>query len=364
MRLGERLKQVVVANFIEIARDEEGNAGQATKKGVPASAHGVAYNDSSEQAAATQAVGTISSGVNGVGDRSVTPVTPVTPVTAALSMTTPTLPSPSPEVIPAADLTTESHRIPDITQWFEGADPAMASEYAGILASDGTPDFERLFQNADLAAVSCSADEAIKILADMPADLPMRVRRITARATVDRLSQSNPTALNDIISDASQKMVRVARLAERTGERAGVFQTAITTEIDALEAQIAERRASLATLEERQQSVQKACRARMAELNNVVLFFDHPDVSGAAGASSPMPATISSGMEPAGSSPEDSEEIPPFLRDDAVRRMLGIRENGVGLPSSEDDAESAASPTRRAGAGRRRVAASAGSADE
>lgn len=343
MRLGERLKQVVAANFIEISRDE------ATEAATAAAAAGVVPTPESPSTGPDKA----NHGYTNSADAVV--VAPVSGVVGgATAEAAPVGEAPGPAVVVKAVV---DHDVAaDVARWFEGRN-TLAVEYAGVLASDGAPDFDRLFQNADLPPVSCSADEAVKILAEMPGELPMRVRRITARATVDRLSQASPEALQDILSDASLKMVKVARLVEKTAERAGELKQGVEEEIAALEAEIARRRAVLAQVDERQEQVRKACRTRMGELNDVVLFFDHPDVA-AAKEAVPVPQVEES------ASPQD--ELPPFMRDDSVMRMLGIRGGkdigGEAVAETAPD-ERTAAESRRSGAGRRKTAVGASAED-
>src|SRR5262245_11820146 len=82
--------------------------------------------------------------------------------------------SPSPEVLPPAE--TAPHA------WAE-QDP---TEFIG---ADGAVDFDRMFAGANLPHVGFTAEQVAKVLAALPNDLPMQVKRLTLKATLEAVDR-------------------------------------------------------------------------------------------------------------------------------------------------------------------------------
>jgi len=245
-------------------------------------------------------------------------------------------------VEPTIEMTTDAiAEAPPVETPAPTSDPMIAM-YVG---PDGTVDFEKLFQGVSLPTALITAERAEQILAAIPADLPIRVKRVAAKTTIDVHSnfddQVAATASANIVADATQKLMQVARLQERLNAETAMQQAAVQAEIAALEAMLNEKRARLAAIDTRVDSAQRSCRQRSEQLNQVILFFDHLEQNGVGGATNVRreDITLSRGM--AGEHLVEEEELPPFLREDSVMRMLGITAVESSLPAPEGLGEGA-----------------------
>ena len=287
MRFGDKLKKVVLDNFIEISRSDV-NGSEAAPGGADADTYA---NTGDSHAPA--------------------PAEPNAAFAATAAATADSVEEPIPvaQTPPAPRRTT-----------FQ----AVNFPSSEVLTETGKVDFGRVYDLAQLPPVTFTAEQAADILGTIPADLPFRVKRLAVRATLDSLArsqgaESTASASENIASDAAQKMFHVARLQEGLSSSVNALRERTENEIAAMEAEIAERRAVLERLEAQTTMALGDCRTRINQLNDVVLFFDDSDTN-----TTTPPAETAEG---------DEEELPPFMRADNVNKLLGLKEGAIGEPN-------------------------------
>jgi hypothetical protein len=217
----------------------------------------------------------------------------------------PAAPPPSPIVAPAAVKSAPAPRSPE-----------------PVVGLDGSINFDRLFQEAQLPVPDLTAEQAVQILSRIPSELPLRIRRLAVKASLDILHLSGKEAGESVVFDAANKIVQITRLQETVDDEVEVQRAEIAAEIAELEAEIAQRQEVLAAAQRRADTALANCRQRAAELNKVLIFFDD-DGSGGSGSrhQSNSGITFSAGESDADEHPD---EAPPYLREESVMRMLGL----------------------------------------
>lgn len=193
---------------------------------------------------------------------------------------------------------------------------------AEIVATNGDVDFDLLFQSAQLPPVTVNADHAVHVLESIPAEMPLHVKRLlvkTSLSVMTNLVQENSVSA-DIVSDAAQKMLWIARLQKNVTAEIDADRENVHAEIALLEAQIAAKNKQLAEAESRANTALQSCRHRADQLHNVTLFFDPRDEEGNNGGKGNH-----SGSEEDGQGSE-KDELPSYLREDSVLRLLGLHE--------------------------------------
>ncbi len=191
-----------------------------------------------------------------------------------------------------------------------------------IVGAEGGVDFDLLFQSARLPAVTVNADHAIHVLESIPADLPVHVKQLlvkTSLSVMTNLVQEGSVSA-DIVGDAAQKMLWIARLQENVTAEINTERENTYTEIALLEARIAAKNSQLLQAETRATAALKSCRNRADQLHNVTLFFDQQGGG----------RDNNGGDHGSGNATDDAntekEQIPPYLREDSVLRLLGLPE--------------------------------------
>ena len=230
--------------------------------------------------------------------------------------------SPSPVAVALAD--TEPSFVPEpvseVTLELR-LPPALPDDVIGDM---GSVCFERLFEGAQIPLVKVTAEHATHILASFPADLPLSTKRVLVKTSLHVMGDlvKETTVSADIVSDAVQKMLWIARLQEKVVSDRDTQRESVHADIALLEAQIEAKNRLLAEAEACANVALAQCRERTNALHDVTVFFDQ-DKSGGNGIG--QPAQDSS----------QHEELPSHLRDDSVRRLLGLSD----LVESQDTQE-------------------------
>ncbi|GAB4452278.1 MAG: hypothetical protein OHK0029_02880 [Armatimonadaceae bacterium] len=242
---------------------------------------------------------------------------------------------------PQADVTSDpAESIPQATVAAEAptTDTAITNPLE-FLDSKGMVDLATVLRQANLPPVNFTADQAAKLLVALPADLPMRVKRLTVQAALDAVTTENPVDPQNIVADAMLKRFHISQFQEALDERLTGMQRVQQGEIEQLEAELARVTADLQGRiqalqkevdkeEARRQTALEICQKRVSQMEQVILFFQTDEA-------------VLQAAQPAATVTEE-DELPPFMRDDVVRRMLNIE--GEATPAVESDSD-----TRRNG---------------
>ena len=195
---------------------------------------------------------------------------------------------------------------------------------------------DAILSEANLPHVAFAAEQAAKVLSALPNDLPLQVKRLTVKATLDAVDRSRAIDPKEIVADAMLKKghltlyrdefrAKVEALHQEADDETAAIRQQIEQEMARLKAE-SERLKTLKTaIDRKRRAVELAADERMAQMEQVIVFFQ---------------SELASELDrQATARPTDSEEeLPSFMRDDAVFRMLG-------LESTDDDTERDPAPS-------------------
>lgn len=150
--------------------------------------------------------------------------------------------------------------------------PDQADE-ASILKEDGTIDFAALYAHADLPATPFSAEQARDMVASLPANLPLEMKRQTVQVMVGSLGKAIGATSETIVTDASRKVAALSAYADHTAQQATDFVAAAEFEIEAMLKQVEEKRQGILATRERQAQIQSLCDTEAHRLDDVLEFF-------------------------------------------------------------------------------------------
>jgi hypothetical protein len=200
----------------------------------------------------------------------------------------------------------------------------LPSDPMALIGDTGGVEFNQVFARASVpAAASFTAEQALSMLHSMPSDLPLRVKRLTVKATLDAVGQAVGATPKDIVNDAERKVTALEAFIREVSERAQELRIAEDAEIESLRARIAEREAQKVALSQQENAVFSSCRSKIEDLDQVIAFFTTGESDEAISAQTDDPDES-----------EDAGELPAYLQEDAVKRLLGL--HGA---SEEEDAE-------------------------
>ncbi|MBC8136562.1 MAG: hypothetical protein H8F28_11800 [Fibrella sp.] len=279
MGLAKKLREVVAANFIEIARVETPPVKEET---VPAP-------EATPAALGTYAEAELDSFLKDIG------ASPVAETPAGFSDAV----SIEPELI--------AEPVPPT--------PVLVS-LADAVSNEGDVDFARIFEQYEVPATPFSAEQAMNMLQSLPRDLALRTKRVTVNTTLSAIGKVVGATPQDIVGDAIRKKQTLEQYVESLGREVDETSANTQAEIERLQAEIAAHKDALRSLTRKRSAASEVCRSRMDLFDQVTHFFDYDEAT--------LNAPETAAEEETG---VPTDEMPAFMREDAVRRMLGINED-------------------------------------
>lgn len=141
------------------------------------------------------------------------------------------------------------------------------------LAPGGVPNFDKVYANASLPKSSFGAEEALQVIASLPADLPLDVKRATVQATLSAMGKAMGVNTDSVVADASRKMAALGAFEDSLNLQSKRFVESMTAEIQAHQAKIAELNAKIEEANKSLQNALSLCNAEGEKLDDVLEFF-------------------------------------------------------------------------------------------
>lgn len=192
--------------------------------------------------------------------------------------------------------------------------------FSDMLRADGTLDAATVYRYGQVPDVAISAEQILQALAKLPADVPESVRRAALKVTVNSLAQATGIPVDTVVADARLRHTRMTQFrdaltAEWERESRPLRETVaeIETQIATYKARLDAARAALEAREAAVLLAQSDCANHLRQLDGVIRLLA-PDDTLVAYLDAPLPAR--------------ETELPPHLRDDSVKRLLGIVNEG------------------------------------
>ena len=141
------------------------------------------------------------------------------------------------------------------------------------LAPGGVPNFDKVYSNANLPKSTFGAEQALEVIASLPADLPLNVKRSTVQATLSAMGKAMGVDTESVVADASRKMAALSAFEDSLNMQSKRFISTMTAEIQAHEAKIAELNAKIDESTKSLQNALKLCEEENDKLDDVLEFF-------------------------------------------------------------------------------------------
>ena len=205
---------------------------------------------------------------------------------------------------------------PNIAATVPNAGGAARFRFADLLRADGTIDTDAVYRYAQIPVVPLSAELLLQALSNLPKGIPVAARRSAIQVTVGSLTSAAGIAVESVVADARLRHTRLeqfrdALLSEYAQDEAPICDaiTAWEDEIAAKQAELAAMHADLAAVKAKRDAATRNCATLLGDLLEVV------DCLAPAAVTAPPEAET-----------DDAEE-PSHLREDSVRRLLGIADD-------------------------------------
>ncbi len=166
--------------------------------------------------------------------------------------------------------------------------PAGDAATPSFFGPDGAIDFGALFKHANLPDAPFTAEQTIDMLASLPSNLPLEVRRQTVAVTIGAMGKAIGATPESIVADASRKLAALASFEQNFSRQVAEFVAAANFEIAELEKQMKEKREAITDAQTKQADVTRRCEAEADRLDDVLEFFSM-DVAPSRHAATPPP---------------------------------------------------------------------------
>jgi hypothetical protein len=139
-------------------------------------------------------------------------------------------------------------------------------------APDGTVNFQGIYQAASLPSVAFSAEQMLEMIASLPAELPMEMKRQTVKAMLASMGKALGASPETIVADTSRKLATLSAYVDDVTKKTADFAASASLEIAALQKQMEEKRQSIASIQARQAQVVQACTREADRLDDILEF--------------------------------------------------------------------------------------------
>ncbi len=192
------------------------------------------------------------------------------------SMKTTINPGPTSSVTPTP-VHTQTMSVKQIVENTEGPnldEISLTEEQAKEgLAPGGIPNFEKVYANASLPKATFGAEQALEVIASLPAELPLSVKRATVHATLAAMGKAMGVDTDSVIADASRKMAALGAFEDSLNLQSKKYIEAKAAEIQMHEAKIAELKGKIDSSSQSLKNALSLCAAENERLDDVLEFF-------------------------------------------------------------------------------------------
>lgn len=169
--------------------------------------------------------------------------------------------------------------------------------------------FEEIYRRGSIRPVPYSADQAIELLIGLPTGISVSVKRASIQAHLTLTGTSgDEKGVQTLIHDAAEKLVLLRKFHAFTSQQSTDTIARQTSEIEALEAQLAEKKAALATAQSEWSQLDLGVSERLDEFVGIISFLDEWQLA--------LRAKQQEDTE------RLSEATPSFLDEAAVQRLI------------------------------------------
>ncbi|MBI1335320.1 MAG: hypothetical protein GC165_20855 [Armatimonadetes bacterium] len=146
-----------------------------------------------------------------------------------------------------------------------------------VLAPGGMPDFDKVYAKANLPKAGFGAEQAMEVIASLPADLPLNVKRTTVQATLSAMGKAMNQSANvnteSVVADASRKLAALSAYEDTLNLQAKRHIANMQAEIKTFEDKIANLNGQIASTQQMLTLALSQCTAEGDKLDDVLEFF-------------------------------------------------------------------------------------------
>jgi hypothetical protein len=144
---------------------------------------------------------------------------------------------------------------------------------AAAMAPGGTVNFANVYSNAGLTPSTFGAEQALEVMASLPAELPLAVKRTTVQATLTAMGKAMGVNTESVVADASRKLAALSAYEDMLSHQTQNYVAKLAIEIQTHEERIAALKADIDKTNQLLTSAITACDKEGERLDDVLEFF-------------------------------------------------------------------------------------------
>ena len=148
-----------------------------------------------------------------------------------------------------------------------------SSQVEKAVSADGKLDFGVIYKRASLPDAPFTAEQMLDMLASLPQELPLEMKRQTVKVTLGAMGKATGTSPETIVADASRKLAALSAYTDDITKQTADYVASATMEIAALQKQIDDKRKSIEGVQQKQAQVVQLCTQESDRLDDVLEFF-------------------------------------------------------------------------------------------
>ncbi len=172
---------------------------------------------------------------------------------------------------PADNAPTKTQTVEQMVQNAPGPDLKDVNVEAKVGSAPMPP--TAIYEAAKLPPSPFSAEQMLEMLAGLPAELPLEIKRQTVKVTLGALGKTMGATPETIVADASRKMAALKSYSDHLQKRTDEFAKNGESEIAGLQKQIEDKRKAIEEARASLNAATQSCVKEAQRLDDVLEFF-------------------------------------------------------------------------------------------
>jgi hypothetical protein len=144
---------------------------------------------------------------------------------------------------------------------------------ASSIAPGGAVNFQNIYNNAGLTPAPFTAENALEVIASLPPELPLSVKRSTVQATLSAMGKAMGVNTETVVADASRKLAALSAYEDMLTHQTEGYVSKLSEEIKTHEERIAALNGEINKTKQLLTSALDACNKEGDRLDDVLEFF-------------------------------------------------------------------------------------------
>jgi hypothetical protein len=182
-----------------------------------------------------------------------------------------------PEQIESVPEVAPTRSVKEIVESSEGPNlseiTAPEEKVQSAVDNNGVVNFVTVYQSAGLPISPFTAEQALDVIASLPSNLPIEIRRATVQATLTAMGKALGVNTETVVADASRKLAALSAYEDALSLKSGKYVGGLQLEIESHQRRIDELNNEIAATHNLLKNAVESCTKEADRLDDVLEFF-------------------------------------------------------------------------------------------